>query len=188
MSANGHRSKLTCLYTLLSCAIVVVFVLTQLVAWMPASQLFSQKTRGALEVVNEFTVQGWAFFTKSPRSESVVPYRYDDESNEWKMAARGPNVQFKYAFGLNRDSRLTEFDVQLLLADVVDLSWTSCENVAELGSCVSGIQSTVKTVNADNFELCGDIVLVKSTAVPWAYRNTRSGMPGEVTSMSVVCG
>lgn len=188
MSKGSPLRKSSCLPLLFSCSIVIVFVTLQVFSWMPAGQLFSSKTRGSLAIVSEFTIQGWAFFTKSPRGESIMPYQYDESGSEWKEAVRGPNTQLKYAFGLNRDSRLTEFDIQLLLSNLDDDLWSSCEDVSEIESCIADTQVIEKTIFADNFELYGDIVLVKSVPVPWAYRNIRSGMPGEVVRINVECG
>ncbi len=93
----------------------------------------------------------------------------------------------KYAFGLNRESRLSEYDVQVLLEDSSDLVWVECPDVSDLDACVAEIPITEKSASASNFELCGEVVLVKSTAVPWAYRNVRSGMSGEVARINAVC-
>ncbi len=90
---NIYRRLSKYLFPLISLCMVAGLVLVQVFAYMPANQLFTQKTRNALDTVNVFTTQGWAFFTRSPREEQVVPYMYDVDSGTWYQAVRGPNTQ-----------------------------------------------------------------------------------------------
>ncbi|WP_084500932.1 SdpA family antimicrobial peptide system protein [Actinomyces slackii] len=137
--------------------------------------------------VRSVTMQGWAFFTKSPRDLRHVPYVLDKENQSWRPATRGPNMQARYAFGLNRESRLTEFDIQALIAETGEQDWIDCRNVSKFRSCIEGEIPTSITVTQYDPRLCGLIAITESQPIPWAYRNSTIGMPGKVLYLNVEC-
>ncbi len=63
---NIYRRLSKYLFPLISLCMVAGLVLVQVFAYMPANQLFTQKTRNALDTVNVFTTQGWAFLLVHP--------------------------------------------------------------------------------------------------------------------------
>ncbi|WP_309067464.1 SdpA family antimicrobial peptide system protein [Microbacterium sp.] len=154
--------------------------------WLPIGELLPTTTQSQLRGVQQVAPQGWAFFTKSPRGQVHFPYR-SDGSDGWITADRGPNAQLRWAFGLNRESRLTEFDVQTVLAQVEDDWWQECSKSASDSQCLDNTPAHEVSAVGHDLRLCGDVGLVRREPVPWAYRDYLNRTDGESIRLLVSC-
>jgi len=126
------------------------------------------------EQVATFFPQGWAFFTRSPRTAELLAYELELDG-ELHSLVLGPNAQRRWSFGLNRTPRTQEFEYSIIAQELSDDSWHSCEGPATV-SCVREMQSRgAETVSVSNdlpaATICGEIVLVRHTAFAWVYAN-----------------
>ncbi|AYD89974.1 SdpA family antimicrobial peptide system protein [Actinomyces lilanjuaniae] len=177
--------KPTCA-ALLSLGIAVAVITLQAMSWLPVRETGGSEVKTVSRIVRTFTMQGWAFFTKSPRDDFIVPYKFDEREGVWHSAARGPAVQPRYVFGLNRESRLTEFDIQEIIGLSADDDWVGCENVSKFESCLEGASTTTMMVGKEN-QICGSVAIVEAPPVPWMYRKHLNGMPGRVLFVNTIC-
>lgn len=171
-------------------AIVLVLALPQSIAWLPANEILGPTGRAFANNVRNVTIQGWGFFTKSPRELTFHMYKaekYEGKSASWTPSSRAPNNQVQNWFGLDRTSRLQEFDVSALTRDLEASDWTPCDNVSNLTNCgeIASIKS--RESPSGSFELCGRYLVTKAQPVPWSYRHLRSSMPGEAVIIDVGC-
>lgn len=125
--------------------------------------------------VQTIAPEQWAFFTKSPREESLVPYAYEEKTG-WALDALFPHSQPQYVFGLNRVSRAQGLELGILYAEIVDREWTTCDDGSEstldcLGQVTEGSgASWVKISNPSPAPtICGRGAVARETPVPWAY-------------------
>jgi antimicrobial peptide system SdpA family protein len=132
--------------------------------------------------------QGWSFFTKSPRDPQVEPFMVTDEG--MVSVAGFPNTKIENAMGLSREGRSQGVENALLLAEAQADSWVECSSPS-LDACADDLIAApqVKVENVvPSPSVCGDVVLVQSTPVSWAYRQhtelvrtTQSGIHLDVT-------
>ncbi|MDN6122648.1 MAG: SdpA family antimicrobial peptide system protein [Brevibacterium sp.] len=182
MSSSAEANQPTAAWIHHTIVIVAVIILS--VAWLPISETAPQPIRSLGSQVKNFTVQGWGFFTKSPREAVVTPYSHKD--GRWISAGRGPNAIPKYAFGLDRTSRLTEFDVQLASENLPDEAWTECAGL-DIESCAGDASQVDVTVSGYDLRLCGDVVLASTTPQPWAYRGQYEVTPDKIALLDISC-
>ncbi|MBT9607823.1 SdpA family antimicrobial peptide system protein [Microbacterium sp.] len=166
-------------------ALVTVLLVGCTVTWLPIGELLPTTLQSQVRAAQPLAPQGWAFFTKSPRGPVASPYRSED--GEWTPADRGPNAQFRWAFGLNRESRLTEFDVQTALAEVDDSWWQDCPRQSDDAQCLTdAVPRAVASVGHD-LRLCGEVGIVRREPVPWAYREFVDRSAGQAIRLTVSC-
>jgi antimicrobial peptide system SdpA family protein len=109
--------------------------------------------------------EGWAFFTKSPRSEVFDIFRSDGTA--WRHAFRGPQSEPSNFFGLNRTTRAqgVEFGT---IQDDVGKRFVSCSDTWQ--ACAARIKVPIQLKNrSDAPLLCGDLVFVLWKPVPWNW-------------------
>lgn len=111
--------------------------------------------------------QGWAFFTKSARSEDVEIYALTDGS--LRSVSAGALAEPRNAFGLDRKVRAQGPEMATLVQELGPDAWQSC--AGDVLSCVAG-SPTIGVRNAyDAPTICGAVVFVRTQPVPWAYRD-----------------
>ena len=187
MCSKSSTSRVSVIPSVVAISFVMVVVLLQIVAWLPVRDTGGKDVRIISSSGRLVTMQGWAFFTKSPRDDILIPYTKEQEENEWNFAARGPNVQARYIFGLNRESRLTEFDVRALTNAVDEQGWIDCEDTSKFERCIKNEVPHNVVIKQYDPKLCGLTVITRSPPIPWAYRNATTGMPGKVLYLNVQC-
>lgn len=182
MRPDVRRARLSAVVAAVTCVAAVGLVGF---AWLPVSEVAGPRGRAVAGAIRSVTVQGWAFFTRDPQTAAITPYRLD--GNTWQSAIRGPNAQPRYWLGLNRESRLTDFDVQSLTTQIEEEWWSTCDQ-ADATSCFAADPTAhpVTVVTADP-RLCGPVALVSEPPVPWAYRDLRDHMPADWVVLNVKC-
>ncbi len=159
-----------------------------------ASLPVKSHTTGAVErtvrVINEVVPQGWGFFTRDPR-EPITQAWVRDGSGEWLAASRGPNATLRNAFGLDRSSRLDEYDVsQVLGGKDIDGLWVDCTGNTVAGCARrAATQEGVQHWEVEGFDLrlCGDVVLLDASPVPLDFAGLRYDPPKKAIQASIRC-
>lgn len=186
-STSKERNAWT---TIVASVLILAIALPQLIAWLPANEILGPSARAFTYNVRNATIQGWGFFTKSPREPAFHMYkekRDEGQSTLWAPPLRSPNNQFRNWFGLDRTSRLQEFDISALTSDLEASEWIHCGDVSDVPNCAN--IAKVKSIDrpSGSFELCGRYLVTRAEPVPWSYRNLRKGMPGEAVIIDVTC-
>lgn len=70
--------------------------------------------------------QGWGFFTRNPREDSLTLYvKYNDKEN-WLKDPRGHATELKNGFGWDRSARAAEYD-NTLVVQAAEENWSECK-------------------------------------------------------------
>ncbi|MBA8827569.1 antimicrobial peptide system SdpA family protein [Saccharopolyspora lacisalsi] len=114
--------------------------------------------------------QGWAFFTKSPRSENFTAYRKIGPE-QWRGEIRSPHSRPVNMFGLNRYSRAQKVEVALLIHEAPNDEWQKCYE--DLAVCLAEKDHGAMAIHNPSPEpsICGHIMFVERVPEPWAFRN-----------------
>lgn len=116
--------------------------------------------------------QAWPFFTKAPDSPELAAY--DPISRQ--SLSLFPNSAVRNWYGLSRTQRAQGPEMANLSNSVPTSEWVEC--LAYEGDCldVAAARPSVKLNNDSSVPtLCGSLVLVVTTPVPWEYRNEYAG-------------
>jgi antimicrobial peptide system SdpA family protein len=115
----------------------------------------------------------WGFFTRSPREDEFLPYRY--RSGQWAPASAYPHSQIQYFFGWNRISRAQGIEIGVLFSEVADHAWHQCLPDSLVTSCLGGLSAKAEWIRVSNPSpdptLCGRTAISKALPPPWAWAN-----------------
>ncbi|WP_075007689.1 SdpA family antimicrobial peptide system protein [Stigmatella aurantiaca] len=133
--------------------------------------------------------EGWAFFTRDPRSDRMLPY-IRGPGGQWTWASQTPNFQLQNSFGLDRAARAQGVELGLLLDEARDAGRQDCED--DPLACLEQAPVGQKLSNrSPRPTLCGQVGLVFQKAVPWAWSRSaqerRVTMPSKVLRLDVEC-
>ena len=176
-------------------AISVLICLYTAAIWLPTMP-FSLPGQAWLanSDYKRFTAQGWAFFTKSPRDDTYEFYRVSDRS-QIEHVGNAPFGAPKNFFGLDRRVRKESMEYAALLSQVQNSDWRECKTSWSLVQCVQSpvegkrsIRSTVEN-KAPSPIFCGDMEVVRSRIVPWAWKDISPNRtaPAATVSLSARC-
>ncbi len=117
--------------------------------------------------------QGWAFFSKSPRDPYIAPYR-EGTNGSFTSVSKLPTTRVENLFGISREGRAQGVEVALISGEAGN--WTECSTpvLQECADMVRDEASTAVTNAVASPTVCGDIVLVQTTPVPWSFRHQTS--------------
>jgi antimicrobial peptide system SdpA family protein len=134
-----------------------------------------------------FWPQGWAFFTKNPRSPSMLIYRKSGDG-QWVIDDIGRNGELKYAFGWRRTVRSRQLEAGFLSGLAGD-SGSPCTE--KPGVCLGKAERDAIELSNPTMSpfLCGLIGLVNQEPLPWAWREAEAEttMHSRVSVYSVSC-
>jgi len=172
---TGWRVAMTALVALL-------FTVHVLHAALPAAPFQLPGSPG--RVVKGFVPEGWAFFTKSPRSTSIVAYQR--EAGGWRDVTSGPDDRPGYAMGLDRMGRAQGTELAMLTTRLSQDRWRACERSPLM--CLDEQPAALTIPNKSNHRtVCGDVGLVIQEVLPWAWRDSPATMPSKVVRARVTC-
>lgn len=135
--------------------------------------------------IRAFAPQGWAFFTKSPRSETPTVYRLSTDSR-WNDITAGPLAQPGNLMGFNRRARAQGTELAMLIAAAPQEAWRECEDTPT--NCLSGVAVAGVIANRSNqHSVCGEVGIVVQQVLPWAWRDAPTVMPSKVLRVRVTC-
>lgn len=165
----------TKLAALLGPVVLVLAIIYSAMLPMPPSALELPAEKLSERAGSVFFPQGWAFFTKSPRTPELVAMTDPTATGDFDRMNYGPNAQPQWFFGADRTSRIQEFEFELLNRSSKDTDWFSCEQrvstdcVARLVAADLGVAEVSTPFPAAT--ICGNVVLVRTGVTPWAYAN-----------------
>jgi antimicrobial peptide system SdpA family protein len=158
-------------------------ILTVLHAALPGSsfEVFSPRVKQA---VSALAPEGWAFFTRSARLPTPVPYQYGSDGR-WRSLSVGPLARPGNAMGVDRAGRAQGTEVATLLDPVPRGVWHRCERDPLVCLTETSVDATV--ANTSHRTICGDVGFVIQEVLPWAWRNSPTIMPSKVVRVHVTC-
>lgn len=135
------------------------------------------------EVIFKLFPQGWAFFSKSPRDESIFIYNLELTENPviW------PNNHPKNIFGLKRYGRGQGVEVGVLYSQIKPENWYACEGI--IHECLVELDFISVINNTPNPSLCGEFILVLREPIPWAWSKKVSleNIPSKLVKVESTC-
>ncbi|HVG60573.1 MAG TPA: SdpA family antimicrobial peptide system protein [Hyalangium sp.] len=132
--------------------------------------------------------EGWAFFTRDPRDERMMPFQRGEHGG-WVAANKTPNFQPQNSFGIDRAARAQGVELGLLLDGVRGEERLSCEEDPLV--CLERAPVAQARNTSPRPSLCGQVGLVFQKAVPWAWARSSKDkkiiMPSKVMRMDIQC-
>lgn len=159
-------------------------------ASLPVKEHATGVTADGLRVVSEVVPQGWGFFTRDPR-EPITQAWVQSTSGGWQPSTRGPNASLRNAFGLDRSSRLDEYNVsQVLGKKDTDRLWTDCtgssiRRCAQRAESKHGVQRW--RVEGHDPRLCGNVLFLEVDPIPIDFAGLQYDPPTKAIRAEVSC-
>lgn len=173
---------------LLAHATVVALITAVLIAYAGSSLLgrtaLSLPANGTVgEITNAVFPQGWAFFTKSPRTPEVIAVGFDGRRFH-RIGAPEPSP-VRWFVGANRGPRAVELEIRELGPVLNEQTWFDCDAQLSAACVRSAIEAlgTVERVkpSATRPTVCSEtLVIVRDGVLAWAYAN--GGFGDDTTS------
>jgi antimicrobial peptide system SdpA family protein len=136
--------------------------------------------------IASFLPEGWKFFTRDPREESVFVMVRTPEG--WMPMEGAANGSLLNALGASRQGRARSVELGQLTSRVAKSEWKDCDRSPV--ECLDGIASPARIDTASRKpQLCGLHGVVAQKPVPWAWRNSKQPvvMPSRVLLLEVQC-
>ena len=154
---------------------------------LPPTVLTPTPGEGITGVPSALLTQGWAFFTREGREETVAPWT-EAPNGKWQVLSASRSTTQEHAFGLKRGSRSLIGDLNAITAK--SLEWETCNMSIE--SCLrrqaqSEGSASVVSLNVTGSHMCGRIGLVRSKPVPFAYAPVTDRREAKTVVVSVDC-
>ncbi|WP_146553641.1 SdpA family antimicrobial peptide system protein [Rummeliibacillus sp. SL167] len=134
-----------------------------IVSTLPTSPVSLDKEKRS--IVQILYPQSWGFFSKNPRAEF-----YDViDANTGEQAVKWPNNRIRNGFGLIRYGRGQGTEIAMLVHQVKNDKWAICKK--DSLQCLEELNTEKITINnsTPNPTICGDIGVVESSPIPWAW-------------------
>lgn len=168
----SREPQVRAIHLLLPVAVLLIVGMYSLLSSIPSTILklpyFDQVKPNAVSAMP----QGWAFFSKSPRDPSIAPYR-EDADGSYESISKLPTTRVENLFGLSREGRAQGVEVALIASQAGLEEWIDCSSPA-LQECTDFLRdepSTAVTNAVPSPTVCGDVLLVQTTPVPWSFRH-----------------
>lgn len=187
-TSGARRLGVLALGLLLGWTTVTVYALHAALPYNPIKLPFADRVD-----IRLLLPEGWAFFTRDPRDDRMLPYLRGPEAR-WARASRTPNFQPQNLFGIDRAARAQGVELGLLMEQAHEARRTACEG--EPTVCLESAPVAEKVRNkSPNPTLCGQVGVVFQRAVPWAWSRTNQEktpekkiiMPSKVLRLDVEC-
>lgn len=170
------------------CVLVVLYVAQ---ASLPPNALTLPLQTSISPQISPVLPQGWAFFTKSPRDEEILPFAVTGAGALESMST-GPNSDPRHAFGLSRGARAQGVEIGTLLydADVSEEDWVNCVGLSDCADALKGQEGFRVENKSPKPTLCGPVALVRHEPRPWAWRHLVEEhlRPISALQLNVHCG
>jgi len=143
---------------IVSVFMVVLLFVGSLQNALPSNPMDEMKSLTLLKVFP----QGWGFFSKSPREESIMIL-----NSSYDLATVWPNNSFENLLGVKRFGRTQGIEMGLLYSQIPENMWTACES--DLKNCVAPTEVITVNNTTPVPSFCGEYIIVKRQVVPWAW-------------------
>lgn len=155
---------------------VLYYVSASSIPYNPLTPSFSSKTK-----IMTFVPEGWGFFSRDPREPDL--YLYELHGNKLIRNTHAPISSFANFFGLKRYPRAQSVELGMLLHNINDSLFKSCEiniedrseiDIESLNSVNDHLKldrATIATVmNGSPYPtIKGIICIVQQEPIPWAW-------------------
>jgi antimicrobial peptide system SdpA family protein len=132
-----------------------------------------------------FVPEGWAFFTRSPRTPLTHAYG-SDGAGSWTVLTTGSQATPANLMGLNRRARSQGTEISMLIHQIPTSAWSPCRG--QPTDCLSGLRTGLTVANRSTHRsVCGDVGIVLQDVTPWAWRTFDPVMPSRVVRVVVLC-
>lgn len=113
--------------------------------------------------INALLPEGWAFFTRNPREETVKIYSIGDDGIKEKSIKSSDPSQF---FGTKRDNRLIISKIDIITANINDDMYYQYR-----GALNNIILDSISEYSVPIKEpcLCGNYLISKGSPIPWSW-------------------
>lgn len=117
------------------------------------------------KIIRQVIPQGWGFYSKSPREETLNVYSISNESDVVVWL----NNRIKNVFGIYRYGRSQGIELGLIVYNLPkSTEWKECDGKGK--SCIKDSDPTVSVGNTTpSPTICGDILIAREAPIPWAY-------------------
>ena len=133
-----------------------------------------------------FLPQGWAFFTRDPRSMGLSAF-LKTADGMWHPSPSGKRF-WPHLMNFSRRWKLPGIELGIILNELPDPQWQACQDPPV--TCLEKAPSsgTVENTLAGPM-LCGDVGIVRQPPIPWAWSQAsdETVMPSEVLRLQVSC-
>lgn len=169
---SSELNKKRRISTLVTLICVVVSLLGMVLISTPHGLIRDKATVEAISQINRLFPQGWGFFTRNPREDSLELYA-KEANGEWVSNIRGTAVSLSSVGGWNRDHRATEYDIQNLIQGV-DGTWHECSRQVTALECFDDAEifmlspAQEKNLHSHLKTFC-EIALVRQPPIPFEY-------------------
>lgn len=174
----------------ISFCVLTVFIFSYiLIVSIPENPIKARYSFFSKKVVKRLTPQGWAFFTKNPRSEEIYFYEIDTTNNKIKNIFFR-NVQSSQLFGIKRDNRLIISKLNNIINDIDTELWFSYRgNTLDFLRKNSAYRRINKiTVKIREPAICGLYCLEMKEPIPWSWIDLeRINMPSRLILIDFKC-
>jgi antimicrobial peptide system SdpA family protein len=118
----------------------------------------------------DFTAQGWAFFTKSPRLEEVYLYKIDTVNQSFERVILR-NTQFSQLFGIKRDNRLITTKISTITSDIDDNNWINYRGIIDdfLKNKTDYMKLNLISIKTKKPSICGLYCVALKKPIPWSW-------------------
>lgn len=172
---------------------IVALVTVATIVLLGAARLYESAPVQALpenliRVVGTIAPEGWGFFTKSPRDESMRVWVLG-ENGQWRTRDVSYTSGVKSLFGIDREPR-TEGLQLAFIANALALSkekWLKC-TVGRVRQCIARSTPT-RVVNPSPIPvLCGELAIESYSIKPFEWRSLpNNSAPAQVARFDVDC-
>ena len=154
------------------------------VAYLPARAHYSAAFEPFVSQIHAITPQGWAFFTRDPRT----PFAFALPEKSIRVETQSRQADAEFAFGLDRTARLTEARVDGFIreAEAAGAEWTSCSAKESLRACLSRSEPVELKSNPIDAS-CEDAAILRRDPTPFAFANRVTRMPYELIRVAFTC-
>jgi antimicrobial peptide system SdpA family protein len=134
--------------------------------------------------------EGWAFFTRNPREDKLVGFRYS-ESGILEAVEQRSMADPGFLWGIRRTKRAQQVELAVLATAVEGDYWIQCTGPIE--ECIARRELPLRSVELTNprhpSSVCGEIYLVLQPPLPWAWWRSlpKAVMPSEIALVNVRC-
>ncbi len=138
-------------------------------------------------IIGSLFPQGWEFFTISPQNEKIYFYKLDDNMQLQLLDTK--NSSSSAYFGLSRKNRFKSTELSAIASIINDSAWYQCSKY--IYDCYK--IDTLKIITIQNKiinkTICGNWIVVKSSPLPWAWRNQIGHyyMPSKICRIKIKC-
>lgn len=128
--------------------------------------------------------QGWAFFTKSPKEETIQ--LYEKRGNQIIHLNGTSSLLLQDLLGVRRNKRKLNGELTEIAKRVHKKHWTTFNRIASLDSLkILLISDTIRNNTYDTMLIAGEKIICVTKPTPWAWSNSEVVMPSRCVKIHI---